>query len=71
MTVLLVSALEELGETLIGIETVGPVMFIHMRTEQDAIIAKNRLRFCGFAVSEETHQIELTAKDGGDTDGAE
>ena len=56
---LFISTMEELGDTMIGVSNAGPVLLVHMRTENDAIIAKNRLRFCGFDVSEETHKVEF------------
>lgn len=34
-------------------------MMVHMETENDAIIAKNRLRFLGIPVSEETHETDI------------
>lgn len=46
-------------EGLVGVTPVGPVMMVHMETENDAIIAKNRLRFLGIRVSEETHETDI------------
>lgn len=46
-------------EGLVGVTRVGPVMMVHMETENDAIIAKNRLRFLGIPVSEETHETDI------------
>lgn len=46
-------------EGLMGVTPVGPVMMVHMETENDAIIAKNRLRFLGIPVSEETHETDI------------
>lgn len=46
-------------EGLVGVTPVGPVMMVHMETENDAIIAKNRLRFLGIPVSEETHETDI------------
>lgn len=50
-------------EGLVGVTPAGPVMMVHMETENDAIIAKNRLRFLGIRVSEETHETDI--KDSG------
>ena len=44
---------------MVGVTPAGPVMMVHMETENDAIIAKNRLRFKGIPVSEETHETDL------------
>lgn len=46
-------------EGLVGVTPVGPVMIVHMGTENDAIIAKNRLRFLGIPVSEQTHETDI------------
>ena len=46
-------------EGLAGVTPAGPVMMVHMETENDAIIAKNRLRFLGIPVSEETHETDM------------
>lgn len=46
-------------EGLVGVTPAGPVLMVHMETENDAIIAKNRLRFLGISVSEETHETDI------------
>ena len=46
-------------EGLVGVTPAGPVMMVHMETENDAIIAKNRLRFLGIPVIEETHETDI------------
>ena len=47
-------------EGLIGITPLTKrVLLIHMATANDAIIARNRLRFIGFCISEETHEAEI------------
>lgn len=46
-------------EGLVGVTPAGAVMMVHMETENDAIIAKNRLRFLGIPVSEETHETDI------------
>lgn len=46
-------------EGLVGVTPAGPVLMVHMETENDAIIAKNRLRFIGIRVSEETHETDM------------
>lgn len=38
-----------------GALLLGPMLIIQMETENDAIIAKNRLRFLGICVNEEKH----------------
>ena len=52
----IVEAISEL-EGLVGVTAVNPVMLIHMATENDAIIGRNRLRFLGAVVSEEIVEI--------------
>ena len=44
---------------LVGVTPAGPVLIIHMKTENDAVIAKNLLRFKGIPVSEETHEMDI------------
>lgn len=44
---------------LAGVTPAGPVMMVHMETENDSIIAKNRLRFLGIPVSEETRETDI------------
>lgn len=46
-------------EGLVGVTPAGPVMMVHMETENDAIIAKNRLSFLNIRVSEETHETDI------------
>lgn len=46
-------------EGVVGVTPAGPVLIIHMKTENDAIIAKNLLRFKGIPVSEETHETDI------------
>lgn len=46
-------------EGLAGVTPAGPVLMVHMETENDAIIAKNRLRFLGIPVSEEIRETDL------------
>ncbi len=46
-------------EGLVGVTPAGPVMMVHMETENDAIIAKNRLRFLGIPVSEEIRETDM------------
>lgn len=53
-----VLAVKEL-EGVVGALLLGPVLIIYMETENDAIIAKNRLRFLGIPVSEETHETDI------------
>ena len=45
-------------EGLVGVTPLGPILMVHMETENDAIIAKNRLRFFGIPVIEETHETD-------------
>lgn len=45
-------------EGVAGALLLGPLLIIQMKTENDAIIAKNRLRFLGIPVSEETHYAD-------------
>lgn len=52
-----VSAVRELYG-VVGALLIGPILIIQMETENDAIIAKNRLRFLGIPVSEETHESD-------------
>ncbi len=52
-----VLAVREL-EGVAGAFLLGPVLIIQMKTENDAIIAKNRLRFLGIPVSEETRELD-------------
>lgn len=44
---------------LVGVTPAGQMMMVHMETENDAIIAKNRLSFLGVRVSEETHETDI------------
>lgn len=44
---------------MVGISLYGKVMFVHMESKNDAIVAQNRLLYCGFAVSEEIHKTVL------------
>ena len=60
-------------EGLIGVTPLAKrVLLINMATANDAIIARNHLRFIGFCISEETHEVEierelvLTARKGED-----
>ena len=47
-------------EGIIGLTPLAKrVLLIHMATANDAIIARNRLRFIGFCISEETHEEEI------------
>lgn len=47
---------------MVGISLHGKVMFVHMESKNDAIVAQNRLLYCGFAVSEEIHKTILDMK---------
>ena len=49
-------------EGMIGISLCGKIMFVHMESKNDAIIAQNRLLYCGFAVSEEINKTILDMK---------
>ena len=50
-------------EGLIGVTPLAKrVLLIHMATANDAIIARNHLRFIGFCISEETHEDEIDKK---------
>ena len=51
-------ALKEL-QGVIAVETVYPHLILYMESANDAIIAKNSLRFYGFPTSEETYEVEL------------
>ena len=47
-------------EGLIGVAPLAKrVLLIHMAPANDAIIARNHLRFIGFCISEETHETEI------------
>ena len=47
-------------EGIIGVTPLTKrVLLIHMATVNDAIIARNHLRFIGFCISEETHEAEI------------
>lgn len=52
-----VLAVKEL-EGVVSALLLGPVLIVYMETENDAIIAKNRLRFIGVPVSEETYETD-------------
>ena len=50
-------------EGLVGVTPLGDrAVLVHMNTENDCIIAKNRLKFIGVEVSEEAFPVEVDPK---------
>ncbi|MBR4855725.1 MAG: hypothetical protein IKU94_03765 [Bacteroidaceae bacterium] len=48
---------------LVGVTPIGyRAVLVHMNTENDCIIAKNRLKFIGIEVSEEAYPVEVDPK---------